>query len=101
MNMVVYTLEQRWEVRLRSIYRRCRFWQKKIVFSDEAHCDLGGYVNKQNCLIWGLNNAGKYCNITLKIMVMLQNVCENCEQILEEEQAKLSHLGHRKPARIH
>ena len=31
------------------------------------------------------NNAGKYCDITLKIMVMLQNVCENCVRILEEE----------------
>ena len=28
------------------------FWQKKIIFSDEAHFDLGGYVNKQNCCIW-------------------------------------------------
>ena len=27
--MVVYTLEQRWEVGLRSTYRRCRFCQKK------------------------------------------------------------------------
>ena len=27
----------------------------------------------------------KYCIITLKILVMLQNVCENCVQILEEE----------------
>ena len=32
-----------------------------------------------------LNNAEKYCDITLKIMVMLQNVCENCVRILEEE----------------
>ena len=32
-----------------------------------------------------LNNAGKYCDITLKIMVMLQNVCENGVRILEEE----------------
>ena len=32
-----------------------------------------------------LNNAGKYCDITRKIMVMLQNVCENCVRILEEE----------------
>ena len=24
---------------------------KKIVFSDEAHFDLGGYVDKQNCRI--------------------------------------------------
>ena len=39
--MVVYALEQRWKVGLRSTYRRCRFWQKKIIFSDEAHFDLG------------------------------------------------------------
>ena len=49
--MVVYTLEQRWEVGLRTTYRRCRFW-KKIIFSDEANFDLGGYVNKQNCRSW-------------------------------------------------
>ena len=24
----------------------------KIFFSDESHCTLGGYVNKQNCRIW-------------------------------------------------
>ena len=27
--MVLYTLEQRWEVGLRPTYRRCQFWQKK------------------------------------------------------------------------
>ena len=32
-----------------------------------------------------LNNAGKYCDITLSDMVKLQNVCENCVRILEEE----------------
>ena len=51
--MVVYKLEQSWELGLRSTYRRCRFWQKKKnIFSDEAHFDLGGYANKQNCRIW-------------------------------------------------
>ena len=25
--------------------------EKKIIISDEAHFDLGGYVNKQNCYI--------------------------------------------------
>ena len=45
---------------LRSTYRRCRFWQKKIIFSDEAHFDLGGYVNKQNCCIWGTENPHAY-----------------------------------------
>ena len=26
---------------------------KKTIFSDDAFFDLGGYVNKQNCCIWG------------------------------------------------
>ena len=54
--MVMYTLEQRWQMGLRSTYRICRFWQKKIIFSDEAHFELVGYVNKQNCCIWGIEN---------------------------------------------
>ena len=29
---------------------------KQIIFSDQAHFDLGGYVNKQNCRIWGTEN---------------------------------------------
>ena len=40
----------------RSTYRRCRFWQKKIIFSDQTDFDLGEYVNKQNCHIWGTEN---------------------------------------------
>ena len=40
---------------------------------------------KRMWLCTRLYNAGKYCNITLKIMVMLQTVCKNCVQISEEE----------------
>ena len=29
---------------------------RKIIFSDEAHFHFGGYVNKQNCRIWGTEN---------------------------------------------
>ena len=47
-------------VGLRSIYGRFRFCQKKIFFSDEAHFDLVGYVNKQNCRIWGTENPHAY-----------------------------------------
>ena len=32
------------------------FCKKKIIYSEEAHFDLGGYVNKQNCRIWGTEN---------------------------------------------
>ena len=34
--------------------------EKKIIFSDEAHSDLGGYANKQNCPIWGTENTHAY-----------------------------------------
>jgi hypothetical protein len=33
----------------------CNF-SKKIIFSDEAHFQLDGYVNTRNCLIWGPEN---------------------------------------------
>ena len=33
---------------------------KIIIFSDEAHFDLGGYVNKQNCRIWGTEKTHAY-----------------------------------------
>ena len=55
--MVVYTLEQ---VGLRSTYRRFQFWQKEIILSDEAHFDLGGYVNKQIRRIWTAENQHAY-----------------------------------------
>ena len=28
------------------------YYHKKIIFSDEAHFYVNGYVNKQNCCIW-------------------------------------------------
>ena len=36
------------------------FGKKKLSFSDEAHFDLGGYVNKQNCRICGRENPHAY-----------------------------------------
>ena len=33
---------------------------KKVIFSDEAHFVLGGYVNKQNCLTWSTENRHAY-----------------------------------------
>ena len=41
-------------------YRRWRFWQKKIIFSDEAYFEFGGCVNKQNCRIWGTEKPHAY-----------------------------------------
>ena len=34
--------------------------KKKIIFSNEVHFDLGGYVNKQNCRIWDRENPHAY-----------------------------------------
>ena len=33
---------------------------KKNIFSDEAHFDFGGYVNKQDYRIWGTENPHAY-----------------------------------------
>jgi hypothetical protein len=33
---------------------------QKIIFSDEAHFHVGGYVNKQNCRIWGSENPREF-----------------------------------------
>ena len=61
---------------LRSTYRRCRFWQK-IIYSDEAHFDFGGYVNKQNCCIWATANPHAYIrNLThLKRVIVWCGYC--------------------------
>ena len=53
--MIVYTLEQR----LKRAYDRLTEdadFGGKIIFSNEPLFDLGGYVNKQNCSIWGKEN---------------------------------------------
>ena len=36
------------------------FGKKRIIISDKAHFDPGGYVNKQNCRIWGTENPHAY-----------------------------------------
>ena len=45
---------------LRSTYRDADFGKKKIIFSDEVHFDIGGYVNNQNYRIWGTENLHAY-----------------------------------------
>ena len=44
--MVVYTLGQRWEILRHYFENHGNVLAKKIVFSDKAHFDLGGYVSK-------------------------------------------------------
>ncbi|GFV30887.1 uncharacterized protein TNCV_4013211 [Trichonephila clavipes] len=40
-------------------------FHKRILFSDEAHFWLNGYVNKQNCRIWSEANPQVYVETTL------------------------------------
>ena len=59
--MVVYTLEQgfaKWACD--RLTEDADFGKKKIMFSDEAHFDLGGYVNMKNCRIWATENPHAY-----------------------------------------
>ena len=50
--MVVYTLIYASQSGPAIDLQKMPILEKKIIFSDEAHFDLGGYVNKQNCRIW-------------------------------------------------
>ena len=34
------------------VQKQPRDFSQKIIFSDEAHFEIGGHVNKQNCRIW-------------------------------------------------
>ena len=58
--MVVYTLDQRWEILRQIDLQKMPILANKIIFSDEAHFDIGGYVNKLNCRIWGTENPHAY-----------------------------------------
>ncbi|GFW31990.1 hypothetical protein TNCV_2600171 [Trichonephila clavipes] len=40
-------------------------FHKRILFSDEAHFWLNGYVNKQNCSIWSEANPQVYVETPL------------------------------------
>ncbi|GFS50669.1 hypothetical protein TNCV_2042401 [Trichonephila clavipes] len=40
-------------------------FHKRILFSDEAHFWLNGYVNKQNCRIWSEANTQVYVEAPL------------------------------------
>ncbi|GFW66027.1 uncharacterized protein TNCV_588531 [Trichonephila clavipes] len=40
-------------------------FHKRILFSDEAHFWLNGYVNKQNCCIWSEANPQVYVETSL------------------------------------
>ncbi|GFV28171.1 hypothetical protein TNCV_678591 [Trichonephila clavipes] len=58
--------------RLNNAFKLCNFiskimvdFHKRILFSDEAHFWLNGYVNKQNCRIWSEANTQVYVETPL------------------------------------
>ena len=60
-NMIGHTLEQRFaKWGCDRLTENNDFGKKKIIFSDEAHFDLGGYANKQIYRIWGTVNPHAY-----------------------------------------
>ena len=58
--MVVYTFEQRREILRYIDFQKMPILAKKIILPDETHFDLGWYVNKQICRIWGTENPHAY-----------------------------------------
>ena len=58
--MVMCTLEQRFAKWACNRLIEDVDFGKKIIFSDEAHFDLDGYVNQQNCRICGPENTHAY-----------------------------------------
>ena len=62
------------------------FGKKKIISSDEADFDLGGYINKQNCSIWSTENPTR--THTLKSRRTQNESLFGADFVLE------AHLGH-------
>ena len=58
--MIEYTLEQLWEILRQIDLQKTPILLKKTIFLDDDHFDLGRYVNKQNCRIWGTENPHTY-----------------------------------------
>ena len=50
--MVVYTLEQRWEILRQIDLQKMPILAKKIIFSDEAHFDLEKLTRPKRVTVW-------------------------------------------------
>ncbi|GFX00385.1 tc3a_0 protein [Trichonephila clavipes] len=58
------TPEQRFQI-VQFYFENKGEFHKRILFSDEAHFWLNGYVNKQNCRIWSEANPQVYVETPL------------------------------------
>ncbi|GFW13366.1 tc3a_0 protein [Trichonephila clavipes] len=59
------TPEQRFQIVQIYFENNGHNFHKRILFSDEAHFWLNGYVNKQNCRIWSEANPQVYVETPL------------------------------------
>ncbi|GFW52551.1 hypothetical protein TNCV_404791 [Trichonephila clavipes] len=55
-------------------------FHKRILFSDEAHFWLNGYVNKQNCRIWSEANPQVSCG-SIKTAQHVTQLCHKSIRI--------------------
>ncbi|GFX16038.1 uncharacterized protein TNCV_4702971 [Trichonephila clavipes] len=65
-------------------------FHKRILFSDEAHFWLNGYVNKQNCRIWSQANPQVYVETPLhpeKLTGALYGLVESLELWFQQDGA--------------
>ncbi|GFT86044.1 putative DD41D transposase [Trichonephila clavipes] len=58
------TPEQRFQI-VQFYFENNVDFHKRILFSEEAHFWLNGYVNKQNCCIWSEANPQVYVETPL------------------------------------
>ena len=51
-----YTIQQRVFI-IEQYQKMDAGFSNKIILSDEAHFHLDGFVNRQNCCVWGSENS--------------------------------------------
>ena len=51
-----YEQRLQYAIRMQELSRNDPNFTDKLIFSDEGHFHLSGFVNKQNCRIWGSEN---------------------------------------------
>ncbi|GFT27202.1 hypothetical protein TNCV_40441 [Trichonephila clavipes] len=75
-------------------------FHKRILFSDEAHLWLNGYVNQQNCRIWSEANPQVYVETPLHPEKL--TVCKDCvyAPLLPADHPGLRHMIEAAVARI-
>ena len=71
--MVVYTLEQHWEIMPAiDLQKMSILAKKKSSLQMKLMLHVGGYINKQNCRIWSTENPHAYIRCLVRILVQRQ-----------------------------